>query len=71
MTDWNEISTEAILRGVFAPALGVSALLWPRLTLGLLVRLIGVYMLLDAVAGLSASFRDRELQPYLHLQLIT
>ena len=60
-----------LLRGVFALALGVSALLWPRLTLGLLVRLIGVYALLDGVAGLSASFRDRELQLYLPPALVS
>lgn len=54
-----------MLRGVLALALGVSALIWPKLTLGLLVRLIGIYALLDGAAGFISGIRGRDLQSYL------
>ncbi len=60
-----------LLRRVLALALGVSALIWPKLTLGLLVRLIGIYALLDGAAGLSGRFRERELRPYLAPALLS
>lgn len=59
-----------LLRGVLALALSVSALIWPKLTLRLLVRLIGIYALLDGPAGLSGRFRS-ELRPYLALALLS
>lgn len=58
-----------LLRGLLALGLGVSALIWPRLTLALLIRLIGVYAVLDGLAGIVSSFRHRELQSYLVLAL--
>jgi uncharacterized membrane protein HdeD (DUF308 family) len=54
-----------MLRGLLALGLGVSALIWPKLTLGLLVRVIGVYALLDGVAGFISGIRARDLQSYL------
>jgi uncharacterized membrane protein HdeD (DUF308 family) len=49
--------------------LGVSALIWPGLTLALLIRLIGLYAVLDGVAVIISSLRHRELQSYLVLAL--
>jgi uncharacterized membrane protein HdeD (DUF308 family) len=54
-----------MLRGLLALGLGVSALIWPKLTLALLVRLIGVYAILDGVAGFISGIRARNLQSYL------
>jgi uncharacterized membrane protein HdeD (DUF308 family) len=54
-----------MLRGLLALGLGVSALIWPRLTLDLLVRLIGVYAMLDGAAGFISGIRGRDLQSYL------
>jgi uncharacterized membrane protein HdeD (DUF308 family) len=53
-----------MLRGLLALGLGVSALIWPKLTLALLVRLIGIYALLDGAAGLISGIRGRDLQTY-------
>jgi len=58
-----------LLRGLLALGLGVSALIWPGLTLALLIRLIGIYAVLDGVAGIVSSIRNRELQAYLVLAL--
>jgi uncharacterized membrane protein HdeD (DUF308 family) len=58
-----------LLRGLLALGLGVSALIWPSLTLALLIRLIGIYAVLDGVAGIISSLRHRELQSYLVLSL--
>jgi uncharacterized membrane protein HdeD (DUF308 family) len=58
-----------LLRGLLALGLGLSALIWPGLTLALLIRLIGIYAVLDGVAGIVSSIRNRELQAYLVLAL--
>ena len=58
-----------LLRGLLALGLGVSALIWPGLTLALLIRLIGLYAVLDGIAGIVSSLRYRELQSYLVLSL--
>ena len=58
-----------LLRGLLALGLGVSALIWPSLTLALLIRLIGIYAVLDGAAGIVSSLRHRELQSYLVLSL--
>jgi uncharacterized membrane protein HdeD (DUF308 family) len=58
-----------LLRGLLALGLGVSALIWPSLTLALLIRLIGIYAVLDGAAGIVSSIRHRELQSYLVLSL--
>jgi len=54
-----------LLRGLLALGLGVSALIWPRLTLALLIRLVGFYAVLDGAAGIVSGIRSRELQSYL------
>ena len=58
-----------LLRGLLALGLGVCALIWPSLTLALLIRLIGIYAVLDGAAGIVSSIRHRELQSYLVLSL--
>ena len=60
-----------MLRGLLALGLGVSALIWPKLTLGLLVRLVGVYALLDGAAGFISGIRGRDLQSYLLPALVS
>jgi hypothetical protein len=41
-----------LLRGLLALGLGVSTLIWPKLTLALLIRLVGLYAVLDGAAGI-------------------
>jgi len=60
-----------MLRGLLALGLGVSALIWPKLTLALLVRLIGIYALLDGAAGIISGIRGRDLQSYLLPALVS
>jgi len=60
-----------MIRGVLALGLGLSALIWPKLTLGLLVQLIGIYALLDGITGLISSLRNRDLSSYLLPALIS
>jgi uncharacterized membrane protein HdeD (DUF308 family) len=60
-----------MLRGLFALALGVSILIWPELTLGLFIRVIGFFVLLDGLAGLVSGMRSRELMAYLLPALIS
>lgn len=60
-----------MIRGVLALGLGLSALIWPKMTLGLLVQLIGAYALLDGITGLIGSLRDRDLSSYLLPALVS
>ena len=60
-----------MLRGLFALALALSILIWPELTLGLLIRLIGFFALLDGLAGIVSGMRSRELMSYLLPALIS
>ena len=60
-----------MLRGLFALALGLSILIWPELTLGLLIRLVGFFALLDGLAGIVSGIRSRELTSYLLPALIS
>ena len=46
-----------MLRGVLAAALGISALIWPTLTLEILVLFVGAYLIADGVMGLVVSVR--------------
>ena len=46
-----------ILRGVFAAVLGVFALIWPTLTLEILVLFVGAYLIADGVMGLVVALR--------------
>lgn len=54
-----------MLRGLLAGALGVFALLWPSMTLSILARLVGVFLLIDGVAGLITSLRASPRGTYL------
>jgi uncharacterized membrane protein HdeD (DUF308 family) len=47
-------------RGVLAAALGLCALFWPGASLTILMRLVGVFCLLDGVTGLIGAFRTAE-----------
>jgi uncharacterized membrane protein HdeD (DUF308 family) len=47
------------LRGVLAILYGVLALLWPRLTIEILVLFFGAYMLVDGVFAVIAAFTNR------------
>ena len=60
-----------MLRGLLALGLGVSALIWPKLTLGLLIRLVGIYALLDGVTGFVSGIRGRDLQSFLLPALVS
>lgn len=60
-----------LLRGLFALVLSVSILIWPELTLGLLIRLIGFFALLDGLVGVVSGIRSRELASYLLPALVS
>jgi uncharacterized membrane protein HdeD (DUF308 family) len=47
------------LRGLLAIAFGLVALIWPGLTLGVLVILFGVYVILEGVLAIAAALRRR------------
>jgi uncharacterized membrane protein HdeD (DUF308 family) len=54
-----------MLRGVFAAVLGLCALIWPSVSLALLIALVGLYCLADGVAGLLGAWRAAERGPNL------
>jgi uncharacterized membrane protein HdeD (DUF308 family) len=60
-----------LVRGLLAVALGIAAIFWPKATLELLVRLIGLYVLFDGIVSLVGAFRARELSAYLVPGLIS
>ena len=60
-----------LLRGLLALALGIAAIFWPKATLELLVRLVGLYVLFDGIVTLFGAFRARELGAYLVSGLIS
>jgi uncharacterized membrane protein HdeD (DUF308 family) len=45
-------------RGVLALALAVCAFVWPQQTLGILIKLLGAYFLIDGVIGAIGAFRS-------------
>jgi uncharacterized membrane protein HdeD (DUF308 family) len=45
-------------RGVLALALAVCAFVWPEQTLGILIKLLGAYFLIDGVIGAIGAFRS-------------
>jgi uncharacterized membrane protein HdeD (DUF308 family) len=49
-----------MLRGVLAAALGLCALLWPGVSLAILVHLVGLYCLADGLAGVLEASRASE-----------
>ena len=48
-----------LLRGLLALALGFGALFWPSATVELLVRLVGVFAILNGSAGLFSAYQAR------------
>lgn len=46
-----------MLRGVLAAVLGITALLWPTLTIKILVLFVGAYLIADGVMGLVVASR--------------
>jgi uncharacterized membrane protein HdeD (DUF308 family) len=54
-----------MLRGLIAAALGLCVLIWPTLSLALLLRLVGLYLLADGIVGLVTAFRSTERTPHL------
>ena len=49
-----------LLRGLLAGALGLAALVWPGTSLTVLAGLVGLYCLLDGLAGLVAALRGAD-----------
>jgi uncharacterized membrane protein HdeD (DUF308 family) len=49
-----------LVRGVLAVALGLAALIWPTASVAILLRLVGIYCLLDGITGLVGAFRAAE-----------
>jgi uncharacterized membrane protein HdeD (DUF308 family) len=49
-----------MVRGVLAAALGLCALIWPSASLVILMRLVGLYCLLDGGAALIAAMRTSD-----------
>ena len=47
-----------LLRGVLALGLAVCAFVWPEKTLGIFVKLLGVYFLIDGVIGAIGAYRS-------------
>ncbi len=66
-----DLSWALLARGVLAVVLGVAALLWPKATVALLIRLVGVYVLFDGAVTLLGAFRARELGVYLAPGLVS
>ncbi len=60
-----------LVRGLLAVALGIAAIFWPKATLELLVRLVGLYVLFDGIVSLVGAFRAQELGAYLVPGLIS
>jgi len=54
-----EVWVTYLLRGLFALALGVGALFWPKATIDLLVQLVGIFAVLNGVAGLFSAWQAR------------
>ena len=59
-----------MLRGVLAAALGLWALIWPSVSLAILIWLVGLYCLADGMAGLFGAWRAAERGPNLLQALI-
>lgn len=49
-----------VLRGILAIAFGLLAIIWPGLTIGVLVVLFGIYVIFEGFLALSAAFRHRQ-----------
>jgi uncharacterized membrane protein HdeD (DUF308 family) len=53
-----EIWWAILLRGVLALGLAVCAFVWPEKTLGIFVKLLGAYFLIDGVIGVISAYRS-------------
>lgn len=49
-----------MLRGILAIGLAVCAFAWPEKTLGIFVKLLGAYFLIDGVIGAVGAYRSRD-----------
>lgn len=47
-----------MLRGLFALVLAVCAVFWPQKTMGILIKLLGAYFLVDGLAGGIGAYRS-------------
>lgn len=52
-----EIWWSFMLRGLLALALSACALFWPQKTMGLMIKLLGAYFIIDGLAGAVSAFR--------------
>jgi uncharacterized membrane protein HdeD (DUF308 family) len=66
-----DVCWSLLVRGLLAVALGIAAIFWPKATLELLVRLVGLYVLFDGIVSLLGAIRARELSAYLVPGLIS
>ncbi len=51
------------IRGVFALLFGLTAILWPKLTIAILIIIFGVFVLLDGLMMLVVGYRARRASP--------
>lgn len=51
-----------VLRGILAIAFGFLAILWPELTLGILIFLFGIYVLVEGALAMAAAVSNRHVQ---------
>ena len=49
-----------LLRGLFAGVLGFCALVWPVMSLSILLALVGIYCLVDGATGLAAAIKSSD-----------
>lgn len=59
-----------VLRGILAILFGIVAIIWPGITLHVLVLLFGIYLILEGILALSAAFVRRKQSTYWWLLLI-
>jgi uncharacterized membrane protein HdeD (DUF308 family) len=52
--------TMLLYRGIAAVLFGIIALVWPKLTLSVLVLLFGVFAVISGITAVAAAFRNRE-----------
>lgn len=55
------------LRGVFAILFGLLAIIWPDLTVGVLVAFFGAYALVDGVFAIAAALRGADNDRWVHV----
>ncbi|MDA9858449.1 DUF308 domain-containing protein [Rubripirellula sp.] len=60
-----EIWWAILLRGLLALALALCAFVWPEKTVGMMVKLLGGYLLIDGVIGAIGAYRSGEKSSHL------